>query len=101
MQMQMATQHWSAHLLLDYHAEYLDHVQVLLVLIASGLRLYACNLKGVVPARQHACKARYPHLRAHTLSCMLPNVSIHTHVGQFHELMPQGCYILLCVILFL
>ena len=59
-QMQMATQHWSAHLLLDYHAEYLDHVQVLLILIASGLRLYACNLKGVVPARQHACRTGGP-----------------------------------------
>ena len=48
----------ASHLLLDNHAEDLDHVEVLLVLVAPRLRLYARNLKGVVPARQHTCTAR-------------------------------------------
>ena len=43
------------HLLLDNHAEDLDHVKVLLVLVPSCLRLNARHLKGVIPAGQDPC----------------------------------------------
>ncbi len=43
------------HLLPDNHAEDLDHVQVLLVLVPSRLRFDTRHLKGVIPAGQDSC----------------------------------------------
>lgn len=57
---------WHACLLSDDHAEDLDHVHVLLALVAARLGLNARHLKGMVPARQRPCPCKADLMSTHS-----------------------------------